>query len=174
MGCHNVHRAEFPVSIIFTVCRLTLAQCACVRACVCRCVCSLCFVACPRCTHRTVFAHSSSREGISVCAHATILLPFGLMILLAQLRCIAAFGPGPSGHATAKMTGFAIGGIDGRCAVGYVGPDESHGFAFKCHRDSFHAYAVNSVHFHPQVRQPRPCAFCHRLLRVSTGAVSLQ
>jgi mRNA export factor len=45
-----------------------------------------------------------------------------------------------------------VGGIEGRCAVGYFDPALSAGenFAFKCHRDSEHAFAVNSISFHPQ------------------------
>jgi mRNA export factor len=47
---------------------------------------------------------------------------------------------------------YVVGGIEGRCAVGYFDPALSAGenFAFKCHRDSEHAFAVNSISFHPQ------------------------
>lgn len=46
---------------------------------------------------------------------------------------------------------YVVGGIEGRCAVGYFDPSLSgENFAFKCHRDSDHAFAVNSVDFHPK------------------------
>ncbi|KAK1828358.1 WD40-repeat-containing domain protein [Podospora conica] len=52
--------------------------------------------------------------------------------------------------------GFAIGSIEGRCAIQYVeDKDASLNFSFKCHRDppqgnSTNVYAVNDISFHPQ------------------------
>jgi hypothetical protein len=60
--------------------------------------------------------------------------------------------------------------------VGYLGPlpdVSNHSFAFKCHRDSDHAYAVNSLHFHPQVRQESPleCNVCALSFAVVRGSI---
>ena len=54
-------------------------------------------------------------------------------------------------------TGFAIGSIEGRCAIQYVeDKDSSSNFSFKCHRetppntrDVSNIYAVNAISFHP-------------------------
>ncbi|KAL6253179.1 RNA export factor gle2 [Rhinocladiella similis] len=57
-------------------------------------------------------------------------------------------------------TGFAVGSIEGRCAIQYVEEkDASNNFSFKCHRDNPNAtgpnrdvanvYAVNAISFHP-------------------------
>lgn len=54
-------------------------------------------------------------------------------------------------------TGFAIGSIEGRCAIQYVDEkDASSNFSFKCHRetppnnrDISNVYAVNAISFHP-------------------------
>ncbi|KAJ4302328.1 RNA export factor gle2 [Collariella sp. IMI 366227] len=52
--------------------------------------------------------------------------------------------------------GFAIGSIEGRCAIQYVeDKDASLNFSFKCHRDPpqgnvTNVYAVNDISFHPQ------------------------
>ncbi|KAL2135377.1 hypothetical protein VTI74DRAFT_8789 [Chaetomium olivicolor] len=52
--------------------------------------------------------------------------------------------------------GFAIGSIEGRCAIQYVeDKDASLNFSFKCHRDQpqgnvTNVYAVNDISFHPQ------------------------
>ncbi|KAL2268762.1 hypothetical protein VTJ83DRAFT_3608 [Remersonia thermophila] len=51
--------------------------------------------------------------------------------------------------------GFAIGSIEGRCAIQYVeDKDSSLNFSFKCHRDQpqnnvTNVYAVNDISFHP-------------------------
>lgn len=77
-----------------------------------------------------------------------------------QTRTISCY---PQGN------GFAIGSIEGRCAIQYIDDNEQAklGFAFKCHRKSSgatgtsalrtsaassnesHAYSVNSICFHP-------------------------
>ncbi|KAI4725837.1 WD40 repeat-like protein [Aureobasidium sp. EXF-10728] len=57
----------------------------------------------------------------------------------------------------ADATGFAIGSIEGRCAIQYVEEkDSSSNFSFKCHRqnspnqrDVSNVYSVNSISFHP-------------------------
>ncbi|KAG9588592.1 WD40 repeat-like protein, partial [Aureobasidium melanogenum] len=57
----------------------------------------------------------------------------------------------------ADATGFAIGSIEGRCAIQYVeDKDSSSNFSFKCHRqnapntrDQSNVYSVNSISFHP-------------------------
>ncbi|KAG5965889.1 RNA export factor gle2 [Claviceps humidiphila] len=51
--------------------------------------------------------------------------------------------------------GFAIGSIEGRCAIQYIeDKNSSYNFSFKCHRDpvvngSAPCYAVNDISFHP-------------------------
>lgn len=53
--------------------------------------------------------------------------------------------------------GFAVGSIEGRCAIQYVEEkDASSNFSFKCHRESppnqrdvSNVYAVNAISFHP-------------------------
>lgn len=50
--------------------------------------------------------------------------------------------------------GFAIGSIEGRCAIQYVEEkDSSSNFSFKCHRDTgattTSVYALNAISFHP-------------------------
>ncbi|TIA20789.1 WD40 repeat-like protein [Aureobasidium pullulans] len=65
-----------------------------------------------------------------------------------QTRTISCF---------ADATGFAIGSIEGRCAIQYVEEkDASSNFSFKCHRqnapntrDQSNVYSVNSISFHP-------------------------
>lgn len=55
-------------------------------------------------------------------------------------------------------TGFAVGSIEGRCAIQYVEEkDSSSNFSFKCHRqtppntrDISNVYSVNAISFHPQ------------------------
>ena len=58
-------------------------------------------------------------------------------------------------------TGFAVGSIEGRCAIQYVEEkDASANFSFKCHRegpgtsgatrDVSNVYSVNDISFHPQ------------------------
>ncbi|ROT35486.1 Poly(A)+ RNA export protein [Sodiomyces alkalinus F11] len=55
----------------------------------------------------------------------------------------------------ADASGFAIGSIEGRCAIQYVeDKDSSLNFSFKCHRDPpsgnvTSVYAVNDISFHP-------------------------
>ena len=54
-------------------------------------------------------------------------------------------------------TGFAVGSIEGRCAIQYVEEkDSSSNFSFKCHRqtppgsrDQSNVYSVNAISFHP-------------------------
>ncbi|KAI1434305.1 Poly(A)+ RNA export protein [Xylaria sp. CBS 124048] len=53
-------------------------------------------------------------------------------------------------------SGFAVGSIEGRCAIQYVeDKDSSLNFSFKCHREAAQGnitpvYAVNAISFHPQ------------------------
>ncbi|BFZ54354.1 RNA export factor gle2 [Savitreella phatthalungensis] len=57
-----------------------------------------------------------------------------------------------------KGNGYAIGSVEGRCAIQYVEEkDASLNFSFRCHRDTNNApanatnvYAVNAISFHPQ------------------------
>lgn len=58
-----------------------------------------------------------------------------------------------------EANGFAIGSIEGRCAIQYVEEkDASNNFSFKCHRDTpttgpnrdvSNVYSVNAISFHP-------------------------
>ncbi|KAF2872485.1 WD40-repeat-containing domain protein [Massariosphaeria phaeospora] len=58
----------------------------------------------------------------------------------------------------ADASGFAVGSIEGRCAIQYVeDKDTSLNFSFKCHRqqdpanrDIAKVYSVNAISFHPQ------------------------
>ncbi|GAB7348282.1 hypothetical protein MBLNU459_g6263t1 [Dothideomycetes sp. NU459] len=58
----------------------------------------------------------------------------------------------------ADATGFAIGSIEGRCAIQYVeDKDSGSNFSFKCHRqnvpnqrDVANVYSVNAISFHPE------------------------
>ncbi|KAK9412940.1 putative Poly(A)+ RNA export protein [Seiridium unicorne] len=56
----------------------------------------------------------------------------------------------------ADASGFAIGSIEGRCAIQYVEEkDATSNFSFKCHRDPpqgnvTNVYSVNDISFHPQ------------------------
>ncbi|KXL41404.1 hypothetical protein M433DRAFT_150423 [Acidomyces richmondensis BFW] len=67
-----------------------------------------------------------------------------------QTRVISIFMP--------ETNGFAIGSIEGRCAIQYVEEkDQSNNFSFKCHRQPStsdrtvsNVYAVNAISFHPQ------------------------
>lgn len=68
-----------------------------------------------------------------------------------QTRVVSCFTPDPSG--------YAVGSIEGRCAIQYVEErDSSNNFSFKCHRespvqgnkDTSNVYAVNAISFHPQ------------------------
>ncbi|CAI7587952.1 unnamed protein product [Penicillium pancosmium] len=57
----------------------------------------------------------------------------------------------------ADASGFAVGSIEGRCAIQYVEEkDSASNFSFKCHRetppanrDICNIYSVNSINFHP-------------------------
>ena len=57
-----------------------------------------------------------------------------------------------------KGNGYAVGSVEGRCAIQYVDEKDSQlNFSFKCHRDSntspansSNVFAVNSIAFHPQ------------------------
>lgn len=65
-----------------------------------------------------------------------------------QTRTVACF---------ADATGFAIGSVEGRCAIQYVeDKDKDYNFSFKCHRSTnptnrnqTDVYSVNSISFHP-------------------------
>lgn len=67
-----------------------------------------------------------------------------------QTRVVSIFSPEPNG--------FAIGSIEGRCAIQYVeDKDQGGNFSFKCHRqqstadrNTSNVFAVNSISFHPQ------------------------
>lgn len=60
----------------------------------------------------------------------------------------------------ADSMGFAVGSIEGRCAIQYVEEKDANlNFSFKCHRDTpgsgpnrdiSNVYAVNAISFHPQ------------------------
>ncbi|KAK2731978.1 hypothetical protein FQN57_003053 [Myotisia sp. PD_48] len=58
----------------------------------------------------------------------------------------------------ADASGYAVGSIEGRCAIQYVEEkDASSNFSFKCHRESApnapnvsNVYSVNSIGFHPE------------------------
>ena len=53
------------------------------------------------------------------------------------------------GNFTTK-NGFAVGSVEGRCAIQYVEEkDSTRNFSFKCHRVDNDVYAVNSISFHP-------------------------
>ncbi|WPG98286.1 Hypothetical protein R9X50_00107400 [Acrodontium crateriforme] len=66
-----------------------------------------------------------------------------------QTRVVSTFSDG---------TGFAVGSVEGRCAIQYVeDKDQNSNFSFKCHRQTSptdrnvsNVYAVNSISFHPQ------------------------
>jgi len=58
-----------------------------------------------------------------------------------QTRCIRFFP---------DATGFAMGSIEGRVAVEYIGETQKKKYAFKCHRVNDHVYPVNAIAFHPQ------------------------
>ncbi|KAF2161676.1 hypothetical protein M409DRAFT_69723 [Zasmidium cellare ATCC 36951] len=66
-----------------------------------------------------------------------------------QTRVVSTFTDG---------TGFAIGSIEGRCAIQYIDDkDSANNFSFKCHRqtpatdrNNSNVYAVNAISFHPQ------------------------
>lgn len=66
-----------------------------------------------------------------------------------QTRTVSCFTDG---------TGFAVGSIEGRCAIQYVeDKDAQANFSFKCHRntvanqrDASNVYSVNAISFHPQ------------------------
>ncbi|KAK1929864.1 Protein RAE1 [Phytophthora citrophthora] len=58
-----------------------------------------------------------------------------------QTRTIACFP---------DASGFAIGSIEGRCAIQHVeDKDKRNDFAFKCHRDGSDIYPVSNIAFHP-------------------------
>ena len=70
-----------------------------------------------------------------------------------QTRVVSCFIP--------NSNGFAIGSIEGRCAIQYVEErDSSNNFSFKCHRenpptsgpnkDVAQVYSVNAISFHPE------------------------
>ena len=66
-----------------------------------------------------------------------------------QTRVCTIFSP--------EANGYAIGSIEGRCAIQYVeDKDASNNFSFKCHRQTppndrnvSNVYAVNAISFHP-------------------------
>ncbi|KAJ0412314.1 hypothetical protein ATCC90586_009504 [Pythium insidiosum] len=58
-----------------------------------------------------------------------------------QTRTVACFP---------NATGFAIGSIEGRCAIQHIeDKDKKDDFAFKCHREGADIYPVSSIAFHP-------------------------
>ncbi|KAH9817391.1 Nucleoporin GLE2 [Teratosphaeria destructans] len=67
-----------------------------------------------------------------------------------QTRVVSIFSPEPNG--------YAVGSIEGRCAIQYVeDKDSSNNFSFKCHRQQSpndrnlsNVYSVNAISFHPQ------------------------
>ncbi|KAF2771257.1 WD40 repeat-like protein [Teratosphaeria nubilosa] len=67
-----------------------------------------------------------------------------------QTRVVSIFSPDPNG--------YAVGSIEGRCAIQYVeDKDSSNNFSFKCHRQQLpndrnlsNVYSVNAISFHPQ------------------------
>ena len=67
-----------------------------------------------------------------------------------QTRVISCFTPNPNG--------FAIGSIEGRCAIQYVEErDAANNFSFKCHREQnpqnkeqSNVFSVNAISFHPE------------------------
>ncbi|XP_030839228.1 mRNA export factor isoform X1 [Strongylocentrotus purpuratus] len=70
-----------------------------------------------------------------------------------QLRCLAIFKDTKKN----APTGFALGSIEGRCAIQFVqAANPKDNFTFKCHRtngasyNSQDIYAVNSIAFHPE------------------------
>ena len=66
-----------------------------------------------------------------------------------QTRVVSCFTDG---------TGYAVGSIEGRCAIQYVDDkDQNNNFSFKCHRqqstadrNASNVFAVNAISFHPQ------------------------
>ncbi|EGP83103.1 poly(A)+ RNA export protein [Zymoseptoria brevis] len=66
-----------------------------------------------------------------------------------QTRVVSTFADG---------TGFAVGSIEGRCAIQYIeDKDAGSNFSFKCHRQTppndrtiSNVFAVNAISFHPQ------------------------
>lgn len=67
-----------------------------------------------------------------------------------QTRVVSTFTDG---------SGFAVGSIEGRCAISYVEEkDQTNNFSFKCHRqtpapndrNAANVFAVNAISFHPQ------------------------
>lgn len=65
-----------------------------------------------------------------------------------QTRCVSTF---------ADASGFAVGSIEGRCAIQYIeDKDSANNFSFKCHRQTppndrniSNVSAVNAISFHP-------------------------
>ncbi|KAK5171214.1 RNA export factor gle2 [Saxophila tyrrhenica] len=66
-----------------------------------------------------------------------------------QTRVVSTFTDG---------TGYAVGSIEGRCAIQYVDDkDQANNFSFKCHRqqstadrNTSNVFSVNAISFHPQ------------------------
>lgn len=66
-----------------------------------------------------------------------------------QTRVVSCFTDG---------TGYAVGSIEGRCAIQYVDDkDQNNNFSFKCHRqqstsdrNASNVFAVNAISFHPE------------------------
>ena len=62
-----------------------------------------------------------------------------------QTRCVSTF---------TDSTGYAVGSIEGRCAIQYIEEkDSNNSFSFKCHRkagkDNADVFSVNAISFHP-------------------------
>mmetsp|Transcript_41012 Transcript_41012/g.112844 ORF Transcript_41012/g.112844 Transcript_41012/m.112844 type:complete len:344 (-) Transcript_41012:289-1320(-) len=67
----------------------------------------------------------------------------GFSALKMQTRSISCFPDG---------TGYALGSIEGRCSVSYVG-DSSKSFSFKCYKKHQEdIYPINAIDFHPKRR----------------------
>eukprot|EP01083_Nonionella_stella_P025721 70854_1 len=67
-----------------------------------------------------------------------------ITLLKHQLRCISVFR-------NQSDEGFAVGSVEGRCAIHYINEDlnqNKKNFAFKCHRKKQNVYAVNCLRFH--------------------------
>lgn len=65
-----------------------------------------------------------------------------------QTRCVSTFTDG---------TGYAVGSIEGRCAIQYISDDkQANNFSFKCHRANStternvsNVYSLNAISYHP-------------------------
>ena len=83
-------------------------------------------------------------------SNPTVIYKTLLSPLKYQTRVVSCFTTG---------NGFAIGSVEGRCAIQYVeDKDSTLNFSFRCHRDTpttnqrdpINVYSVNAISFHPQ------------------------